>query len=276
MALSIESTITLANGVEMPRLGFGTYKMYGPEARDSVRTALEVGYRSFDTASIYQNEAEVGQAIRESGVPREQIFVATKAWDDEQGEKEVAKAFERSLERLGLDYVDLYLVHWPVSRLYESTWRGMERLLADGRTRAIGVCNFLEEHLDALARVAEIMPMVDQIEYHPYLQQPGVRETLRERGIVLEAWSPIARGRVLDDVVLRKIAENHSVTTAQVTLRWIVQHDGVAIPKSATAERIRENADIYGFELSEGEMEAIDALDRGESGRFGTHPNEHG
>ncbi len=275
MGLSITSTIRLTNGVEMPRLGFGTYKMYGSEAVAAVHEALEAGYRSIDTASVYENEVEVGQGIATSGVPREELFVATKPWNDEQGEDGVIEALERSLERLALDYVDLYLVHWPFPQLYESTWRGMERALESGKTRAIGVCNFLGEHLDALARVADVPPMVDQIEHHPYLQQPALRATLAERSIALEAWSPIARGRVLDDPALEAIAGAHDVTTAQVVLRWILQHGGVAIPKSVTPARIRENSDLFRFELSDAQMTAIDALDRGESGRFGKHPDHY-
>ena len=274
MTLTIGSTTTLANGVEMPLLGFGTYKVTGADVVPSVREALDAGYRHIDTASMYDNEVEVGRAIRESGIARDEIFLATKVWNDEQGEEGVIAALDRSLARLGMDYVDLYLVHWPIPRLYASTWRGMERVLEAGTARAIGVSNFLEEQLEALSRVAEVPPMVDQVEHHPYLQQPALQQVLRDRRIALEAWAPIARGRVLDDPAVARIAEHHGVTAAQVVLRWILQHGHVAIPKSVTPSRIRENADLYGFTLSSAEMAEIDALDRGEDGRFGKHPRE--
>ncbi|MBS3956861.1 MAG: aldo/keto reductase [Clostridiales bacterium] len=274
MELSIDTTVTLANGVEMPVLGFGTFKIRGDEAYTSVREALDVGYRSIDTASLYGNEAEVGRALRDSGIARGEVFIATKCWNDEQGEQGVLTALERSLGRLGLDYVDLYLVHWPISRLYASTWRGMERAFESGKARAIGVCNFLGSHLDGLAQVAEIAPMVDQVEHHPYLQQPALRDRLRRDGIALEAWAPIARGRLLDDPVLLDIAARHSVTPAQVAIRWVLQNGGIAIPKSVTPSRIRENADVFSFALSDTEKAAIDVLDRGEDGRSGTHPDE--
>ncbi len=274
MTLTMGSTVTLANGVEMPRLGFGTYKITGADVAPSVREALEAGYRHFDTASAYDNEAEIGRALSEAGVPRDEVFLTSKVWNDEQGEEHVLEALDRTLERLGTGYVDLYLVHWPIPRLYESTWRGMERTLDAGKARAIGVSNFLEEHLDVLSRYTTVPPMVDQVEHHPYLQQPALRTTLRDQGIALEAWSPIARGRVLDDPVITRIAADHGVTAAQVTLRWILQHGGIAIPKSVTPSRIRENADLFDFELSVAEMAEIDALDRGEDGRFGKHPRE--
>ena len=274
MTLSIDSTVTLANGVEMPLLGFGTYKVTGPDVVPSVREALDAGYRHIDTASLYDNEVEIGQAVRESRIARDELFIATKVWNDEQGEEGVRAALARSLARLGMDYVDLYLVHWPLPQLYGATWRGMEQVLEAGKARAIGVCNFLVEQLDALADVAEVLPMVDQIEHHPYLQQPQVQERLRERAIALEAWAPIARGRVLDDPVIGRIAAGYGVTSAQVTLRWLIQHGRIAIPRSVTPAHIRQNADLYGFALSEAEMAEIDGLDRGEDGRFGTHPRE--
>lgn len=275
MKLDMHSTVRLANGVEMPLLGFGTYKMVDDaEVERAVLTALEVGYRSIDTASMYENERSIGRALRASGLVREELFVATKVWNDEQGEEGVRGAMERSLGRLGLDYVDLYLVHWPIPRLYESTWRGMQALLAEGRTRAIGVCNFLEPHLEALGAVADVPPMVDQVEHHPLLQQPGLRRYCRDRGIALQAWAPIMRGRAAEVPVLVEIAEANGATAVQVALRWALQHGTIVIPKSANPERIRENADLFGFELSDGEMAAIDALDRGEAGRSGKHPDE--
>ena len=275
MAFDITRTVRLANGVEMPILGFGTYKIVDQtELERSVLTAFEAGYRSIDTASAYENEEAIGRALRECGLPRDEIFLTTKPWNDEQGEAGVARAIERSLGRLGVDHVDLYLVHWPIPRLYESTWRGMERVLEEGLARAIGVCNFLEHHLEGLSAVAEVMPMVDQVEHHPRLQQPGLRAHCKERGIALEAWAPIMRGRVDEEPVLVRIAEAHGVSPVQVALRWSIQHGTIVIPKSATPERIRVNADLFGFELTAEEMSAIDALDRGEAGRLGKHPDE--
>jgi diketogulonate reductase-like aldo/keto reductase len=275
MTLNIASTVRLANGVEMPLLGFGTYKITDQEeAERSVCTALEAGYRSIDTASVYDNEGAIGRALRVCGIPRDEIFLTTKAWNDEQGEEGIARAIERSLERLGVEQVDLYLVHWPVPRLYESTWRGMQRVLDEGLTRAIGVCNFLEPHLEELATVTGAVPMVDQVEHHPWLQQPELRAYCRSRGIALEAWAPVMRGRTDDVPVLAEIASAQGVSTAQVALRWALQHGAVVIPKSVTPEHIRANADLFGFELSDAQMTAIDALDRGEAGRLGKHPDQ--
>ncbi len=275
MPLDITSKVRLANGVDMPFLGLGTYKSTeGGDVERAVSVALEAGYRSLDTASMYENEMGIGRAVRGSGVPREEVFIATKAWNDEQGEKRVQRAVDESLKRLGLDYVDLYLVHWPIPRLMASTWRGMERILESGRVRAIGVCNFLEHHLERLAEVAEIAPMVNQVEHHPRLQQPGLRSYCQDQGIALEAWAPIMRGRVNDIAELVQIGERHGKSAVQVTLRWMLQHGVVVIPKSVHAVRIRENAELFDFELSVEEMEAIDALDMGEAGRFGKHPDE--
>jgi diketogulonate reductase-like aldo/keto reductase len=274
MTLDITSTVGLSNGVQMPLLGFGTYKIVDDtEVERSVLTALEAGYRSIDTASMYDNEEAVGRALRDSGIPRDEIFLATKVWNDEQGEEGLARAIERSLERLGVDRVDLYLVHWPIPHLYESTWRGMERALDQGLTRAIGVCNFLTAHLEGLAAATGAAPMVDQVEHHPWLQQPDLRAYCRDRGIVLEAWAPVMRGRTDEESVLAGIASGHGVSTVQVALRWALQHGVVVIPKSVTPERIRANADVFGFELSDTEMAAIDAVDRGEAGRLGKHPD---
>ncbi|MBE0417671.1 MAG: aldo/keto reductase [Coriobacteriia bacterium] len=277
MTLDITSTVRLANGVKMPLLGFGTYKIVSDaDVETSVLTAFEVGYRSIDTASVYDNEEAIGRALRACGIPRNELFLTTKVWNDEQGEEGVARAIERSLTRLGVDRVDLYLVHWPIPRLYESTWRGVERVLQDGLARAIGVCNFLEPHLEQLAAVTGAVPMVDQVEHHPWLQQPELRAYCRDRGIALEAWAPVMRGRTDEVPVLAEIASAHGMSTARVALRWALQHGTVVIPKSATPERIRENADVFGFELSDAEMAAIDALDRGEAGRLGKHPDEFG
>jgi diketogulonate reductase-like aldo/keto reductase len=274
MALDKKTTVRLSNGVELPMLGFGTYKITDDtEVEHSVLTAFEAGYRSIDTASMYENEEAIGRALRACGIPREEIFLATKVWNDEQGEEGVLRAIDRSLRRLGIERIDLYLVHWPFPDLYESTWRGMERALAGGLTRAIGVCNFLQAHLEALREVAGGVPMVDQIEHHPWLQQPALREYCRERGIVVEAWAPIMRGRTEEVPQLVEIATAHGVSSVQVALRWHLQRGTVVIPKSVTPERIYENADVFDFELTGAEMDIIGALDRGEAGRLGKHPD---
>ncbi len=268
--LTLQSTVTLANGVEMPRFGLGTYKARGEDVEQSVLTALELGYRSIDTASMYENEEVIGRALREGGVPREDVFLTTKVWNDEQGFAETQRALARSLRRLGTDYIDLYLVHWPVREHFYETWQAMESLLAEGYARAIGVCNFLVPHLELLAEKADVMPMVDQYEFHPYLQQPGLHAYCDENGIAVEAWAPIMRGRVDAVEALVEIGERHSKSPAQVSLRWLLQRGAIVIPKSVHAGRIRENAELFDFELSDAEMAAIDALDRGE--RLGRDP----
>ncbi|MDH4140876.1 MAG: aldo/keto reductase, partial [Coriobacteriia bacterium] len=218
MIESIQDTVTISQGVEMPRLGFGTYKAAeGDEVAGSVRTALEIGYRSVDTASFYGNEVGVGAGIRDSGVPREAVFIATKVWNTEQGFSETQEALERSLARLDVDYVDLYLVHWPIPSLMLETWRAMERCLVQGLARAIGVCNFLPHHLDALLSRADVAPAVDQFEFHPRLQQPEVVSFCVRNSIAVEAWAPIMRGRVNDVAEIQGIASRHDKTPAQVT-----------------------------------------------------------
>jgi len=275
MTLSIESTVELANGVKMPLLGLGTYKSVDPtEVRVSVESALEAGYRSIDTASMYENESVIGEVLRESAVPREELFIATKVWNDEQGYFATLDAFDRSTERLGLDYLDLYLVHWPMAAMYGETWRAMQKLYAEGRVRAIGVCNFLPAHLEALAHVGGVGPMVDQVEFHPRLQQQELKEYCREQGIVVEAWAPVMRGRVAEIPEILEIARTHGVTPFQVTLRWVIQQGIVAIPKSVHPDRVRENADLYAFDLSAEEMDIMGSLDDGV--RVGRHPDSWG
>jgi len=273
MPLSPDSTITLEGGVQMPVLGIGTYKSGPDEVAGAVEHALRVGYRSIDTASLYANEEGVGEGLRASGVPRDEVFVTTKVWNTEQGYDETRAACERSLQKLGLQQLDLYLLHWPIESQLEASWRAMESLLAEGLTRAIGVCNFLPHHLDALLRIAQEPPTVDQVEFHPWLQQPGLQAYLAEHDIELEAWAPLMRGQAAEEPGLVRIADAHGVTPTQVALRWILQMGYVAIPKSVHAPRIEENADIFGFELSDKEMAAIDTLDRGH--RFGPDPDEY-
>lgn len=272
MELSLASTRALSNGVAIPRLGLGTYKAAeGFEVESQIAAALEIGYRGIDTARIYDNEDGVGRAIAASAIPREALFVATKVWNDDQGYERTLAAFDRSMERLGLDVLDLYLVHWPQPPLMRDTWRAMEKLYASGRVRAIGVCNHLVHHLEEMRRYAGVMPMVDQVEHHPGLQQPALREWCAANDIVLQAWAPVMRGRVFDIPELVTIGASHGKSAAQVSIRWILQHDVVTIPKSVHVERLRENADVFDFELSDEEMRVIDGLDRSE--RMGPDPD---
>ena len=274
MLTSITDTIELANGVAMPRLGLGTYKSAeGGDVERSVATALEYGYRSIDTASLYGNEAGISAAIAGGGVPRSEIFLTSKVWNDEQGFDETLRAFERSLKRLGTEYLDLYLVHWPREQTHD-TWRAFERLYAEGAVRAIGVCNHLEHHLEALLAVADVPPMVDQYEFHPWLQQPSLRAYCEAHGIVVEAWAPLMKGRVTEVPELVSIGAAYGKTPAQVAVRWLLQLDAVAIPKSVHAGRVAENADVFDFALSAEEMATIAALDRGY--RFGPEPDRGG
>jgi len=262
MINSINDCAVLNNGLDMPWLGLGVYKVKdGKEVEESVCAALETGYRSIDTASIYDNERGVGKAIRECGIPREEIFLTTKVWNSDMREKRTLDAFEESLEKLGTDYVDLYLIHWPVPGFYKHTWKDMENICQSGRARAIGVSNFLIHHLQDLMSVNEVVPAVNQIEFHPYLVQPELLQFCQDQGIRVEAWSPLMRGRILDHVSIQTIAEKHNRTPAQVVLRWDLQHGVVTIPKSVHRERIEENSRIFDFELSEADMVEIDSLD---------------
>lgn len=274
MLTDITATIGLVNGVAMPRLGLGTYKSAeGGDVERSVSAALEYGYRSIDTASLYGNEAGIGAAIAASGVPRDELFLASKVWNDEQGFDATLAAFERSLSRLGTSYLDLYLVHWPREQTHD-TWRALERLYAEGAVRAIGVCNHLEHHLEGLLAVADVPPMVDQYEFHPWLQQPSLRAFCAARDIVVEAWAPLMKGRVADVPELATIGATHGKSPAQAAVRWLLQLDVVTIPKSVHAGRIAENADVFDFALTDDEMTTIAALDRGY--RFGPEPDRGG
>jgi diketogulonate reductase-like aldo/keto reductase len=273
MALTSATTVTLHGSAPIPLLGFGVFLSEpGAETEQAVATALEVGYRHLDTATIYRNERDVGKAIASSGVDRSELFVTTKVWNTDQGYESTLAALDASLDRLGLDHIDLYLVHWPKPEHTRATWQAMEELQQAGKARAIGVSNFLPHHLDQLLEHATVTPSINQIEFHPHLQSPEVVDYCGRHGIVVEAWSPLKRGRLVDDPELGQIAEAHGVTIAQVVLRWMLQRGIVTIPKSVTPSRIAENFDLYGFELGEAEMAAIDAMDRSE--RIGPHPDE--
>ncbi len=270
--LHLQSTTKLSNGVEMPWFGLGVYKVEeGDQVVNSVKWAIEASYRSIDTAALYQNEEGVGQAIKESGVPREELFITTKVWNSDQGYDTTLQAFEKSLSKLGLDYVDLYLVHWPVKGKYKDTWRALEKLHEDGKVRAIGVSNFQIHHLEDLLADAKVRPVVNQVELHPLLSQVELRNYCKEQGIQIEAWAPLAQGRLLDNPTLQAIADKHGKSIAQVLLRWDIQSGIVTIPKSIKKERIVQNADIYDFELSVEEMKQIDDLN--EDRRFGADPD---
>nr|WP_026974569.1 aldo/keto reductase [Alicyclobacillus contaminans] len=269
---SINDCTTLNNGVKMPWFGLGVYKSQpGEEVETAVRLAIEHGYRSVDTAKLYNNEEGVGKAIRDSGIRREDIFVTTKVWNTDQGFDNTLKAFEASRKRLGMDYVDLYLIHWPGTRLYKETWKALEKLYKDGYVRAIGVSNFNIHHIETLLADCEFVPMVNQVEYHPRLTQTELLAYCKSHNIQFEAWSPLMRGQLLQDETIRRIADAHGKTPAQVILRWDLEHGVVTIPKSVRKERIQENADIFDFTLSSEEVAAIDALNRNE--RVGPDPD---
>lgn len=269
---SIFDKIKLHNGVEMPVLGLGVYKVEeGTQIEDTVQSALDLGYRLIDTASFYQNEEGVGRAIRNSGIPREELFITTKVWNSEQGYDNTLQAFEDSLKRLGLDYLDLYLVHWPVKGKYLETWRALEKLYQEGKVKAIGVSNFKIHHMEDLLGHANEKPVINQVELHPLLSQVELREFCQQNDIKVEAWSPLSRGRFLDEPVLAKIAKSHRKTPAQVILKWHLQHEIIPIPKSVHPIRLKENADLFDFQLSQKEMAEMDRLNIDE--RFGADPD---
>ncbi|MGY5850125.1 aldo/keto reductase [Salegentibacter sp. F14] len=260
--------IILNNGTHLPLIGFGTYKATGKEGVESVSCAIANGYRLIDTAAKYGNEDAVGKGIAASGIPREDIFLSTKLWREDLGYESTKAEFEKSLKRLKVDYIDLYLIHWPANaKNYDNwqktnaqTWKAMEELQAEGKIRAIGVSNFFQKHLEALFQTAHVMPAINQIEFHPGYWQKELTEFCKSHHIVLESWSPLARGKVFGNEVLRKIAQNHQRSVAQVCLRWITQHGVIAIPKSTNPTRIKENIDLFDFELTNKEMHLIDKL----------------
>lgn len=276
MANTLQDTVKLNNGVQMPWLGLGVYlAKEGQEVVQAVKAAIRKGYRSIDTAAAYGNEEGVGQAVREAlqgnKLQREDLFITSKVWNSHQGYETTLTSFHESLERLQLEYLDLFLVHWPVKEKYKETWRALEKVYAEGKVRAIGVSNFQVHHLEDLLGEAKVVPAVNQIELHPYLTQQELRTYCQSKGIQVEAWSPLGQGNLLDHDTIKAIAGNHNKTAAQVILRWDLQSRIVTIPKSVHEERIAQNADIFDFTLTQEEMEAIDGLNRNQ--RFGSDPD---
>jgi diketogulonate reductase-like aldo/keto reductase len=276
VAENLQDTTTLHNGVKMPWFGLGVFKVEeGPELVNAVKTAIKHGYRSIDTAAIYKNEEGVGIGIREgmkeAGISREDLFVTSKVWNTDLGYESTIKAYETSLNKLGLEYLDLYLIHWPVEGKYKEAWRALEDLYKEGRVKAIGVSNFQIHHLEDLMEDADIKPMVNQVEYHPRLTQKELQAFCQKQGIQLEAWSPLMQGQLLDNEVLQEIGKKYNKTVAQVILRWDLQNGVVTIPKSTKEHRIVENASIFDFELTKEDMELIDSLNQNH--RVGPDPD---
>ncbi|RUT29886.1 aldo/keto reductase [Paenibacillus zeisoli] len=272
----LQDTVKLNNGVEMPWFGLGVWQVKeGDEVLSSVKTAIRHGYRSIDTAAAYKNEEGVGQAIREAleenGLKREELFITTKVWNADQGYESTLAAIDASLSKLGLDYVDLYLIHWPVKGKYKETWKALEKIYQDGKAKAIGVCNFHVHHLEDLMEDAQVVPALNQIELHPYLSQKEIRDFCAKKGIAVEAWSPLAQGKVVKDETIQAIGNKYGKTAAQVVLRWDLQNNIITIPKSVHEDRITGNADVFNFELSPEDMAAIDSLNLNE--RTGPDPD---
>jgi 2,5-diketo-D-gluconate reductase A len=270
--------IELNDGARIPQLGFGVFQVDPGETADAVRTALDVGYRHIDTAEMYHNEEGVGQGIRDAGVDRGDVFITSKLNNGFHRPDDARRAFDGTLEALGFDYVDLFLIHWPLPTLYDgdfvSTWQTLGEFKRDGRARSIGVSNFQTAHLQRLAKETDTVPAVNQIEVHPYFANDEVRAYGRKHGIATEAWSPIAQGKVLSDDVVEGIADGTGKSPAQVVLRWHIQRGDIVFPKSVTPQRVKENFEIFDFELSPDDVEAISELDRGESGRRGPNPDQ--
>ena len=271
-------TIELNDGVRIPQLGFGVFQIKPDETAAAVKGALDIGYRHIDTAEMYGNEREVGEGIRDAGLDRADVFITSKLNNGFHKPDDARRAFDRTLSELGFDHVDLFLIHWPLPTLYDgdfvSTWKVFEEFACDGRARSIGVSNFQVAHLQRLANDADTVPSVNQIELHPYFGNDEVRAYGREHGIATEAWAPIAQGKVLDDPVIDRVAEARGKSAAQVVLRWHIQRGDIVFPKSVTPERVKANFELFDFELDDSDMEAISALNKGESGRNGPNPDK--
>jgi 2,5-diketo-D-gluconate reductase A len=278
LALSNVPTIKLQDGEQIPQLGFGVFHIPPEQAADAVKTALEIGYRHIDTAEMYQNERGVGQGIRDAGLDRSEVYITSKLNNGFHLPDDARRAFDDTLNALGSDYVDLFLIHWPLPTLYDgdfvSTWQTLEEFRTDGRARSIGVSNFQIEHLQRLAQQTDTIPAVNQVEVHPYFTNDAVRGYGAAHGIATEAWSPIAQGKVLGDPAVQRIADAVGRTPAQVVLRWHIQRGDVVFPKSITPQRIRENFELFDFELTDSDIDALTALDRGEPGRTGPNPDQ--
>ena len=270
-------TIELNDGVRIPQLGFGVFQIDPNGTAEAVKTSLDIGYRHIDTAEMYQNEKGVGQGVRDAGLDRAEVFITSKLNNRFHKPDDARRAFDKTLEALNSDYVDLFLIHWPLPTLYGgdfvSTWKVLEEFARDGRARSIGVSNFQPAHLQRLADETDTVPSVNQIEVHPYFANEQVRAYGRDHGIITEAWSPIAQGKVLDDPVINRIANARGKSPAQVVLRWHIQRGDVVFPKSVTPERIKSNVELFDFDLDNSDMDAISALDKGESGRTGPNPD---
>lgn len=268
--MDILTSKTLNNGVQIPILGLGVFRS-AEETKDAVKWALEAGYHHIDTAKIYQNEAEVAKGIKESGVDRKDIFITTKLWNEDMRQGKQREAFEKSLELLETDYIDLYLIHWPVKEAYKESWKIMEEYYKQGKIRAIGVSNFHKHHLEDLFTVAEVMPAVNQIECHPHLTQEPLIQYCAEKGIAVESWSPLGGGQLLSDEAINAMAEKYGITTAQLIIRWHIQRDLIVIPKSVNKDRIISNSQVFGFEISEDDMEYITSMNQNR--RVGPNPD---
>ena len=269
---NLQGTFRLHNGVEMPYFGLGVYlSKDGQEVINAIKWAVDAGYRHIDTASIYKNEEGVGIGVKEASVAREELFVVSKVWNSDQGYESTLKAFDDSLKRFGMVYLDLYLIHWPVEGKYKETWRALEKLYAEGRVRAIGVSNFLQHHLEDLMADAEVVPMVNQMEFHPYLVQQELLDFCQKNTIQYEAWSPMMQGKIFGMDAFEALAKKYNKTIAQIVLRWDLQKGVVTIPKSTKKERIESNAAIFDFEITQEDMELLDAMDRQQ--RFGPDPD---
>lgn len=265
----LEGSFKLNNGVKMPYFGLGVFQ--SEDATNSVLTALDCGYRHIDTAAAYNNEREVGKAIKQHELDREDIFVVSKVWNQDQGYDSTIKAYHESLKRLKINYLDLYLVHWPVKNKFVETWKAMEYLYENGLVKAIGVSNFMRNHLDELLPNCSIIPMVNQMEFHPHLVQQELVDFCTHKGIQYEAWSPLMRGKILDVELIKNLSKKYNKTIVQIVLRWNLQKGVVTIPKSSNPKRIKSNSELFDFELSQEDLEAIDALDR--NSRIGPDPN---